>query len=81
MAPGLETKDPDNILLSRMPMRRMDADALYDSILKVTGRLFKFHCVRTSLSNRCQTGWRGHSRDSDKGYRRALYVLQQHGRL
>src|SRR5207249_8862009 len=26
--------DPDNVLLSRMPMRRLDAEALYDSILR-----------------------------------------------
>jgi hypothetical protein len=31
--------DPDNRLLSRFPLRRMDADALYDSVLKVAGRL------------------------------------------
>ena len=31
--------DPENILLSRMKRGRMDAEALYDSILKVTGRL------------------------------------------
>ena len=31
--------DPENILLSRMRRGRMDAEALYDSILKVTGRL------------------------------------------
>lgn len=32
-------RDPDNGLLSRFPMRRMDADQLRDSILKVSGRL------------------------------------------
>ena len=31
--------DPENALLSRMRRGRMDAEALYDSILKVTGRL------------------------------------------
>ncbi len=31
--------DPGNVLLSRMRRGRMDAEALYDSILKVTGRL------------------------------------------
>jgi hypothetical protein len=33
------TSDPENVLLSRMPLRRMDAEALYDSVLKVSGRL------------------------------------------
>ncbi|MGI8991659.1 MAG: PSD1 and planctomycete cytochrome C domain-containing protein [Bryobacteraceae bacterium] len=31
--------DPDNALLSRMPLKRMDAETLYDSILTATGRL------------------------------------------
>ncbi|MCY4534708.1 MAG: DUF1549 and DUF1553 domain-containing protein, partial [Bryobacterales bacterium] len=31
--------DPDNVLLSRMAMRRMDAEQLYDSILMATNRL------------------------------------------
>ena len=35
----LEAADPENELLSRMPLRRMDAETLYDSILRVTGRL------------------------------------------
>jgi Protein of unknown function (DUF1553) len=31
--------DPDNVLLSRFPVRRLDADAIRDSILKVSQRL------------------------------------------
>lgn len=31
--------DPDNVLLSRMPLRRMDAESLYDSMLTAAGRL------------------------------------------
>jgi hypothetical protein len=31
--------EPENVLLSRMPLRRMDAEALYDSVLKVSERL------------------------------------------
>jgi len=31
--------DPDNVLLSRFPIRRLDADAVRDSILKVSQRL------------------------------------------
>jgi mono/diheme cytochrome c family protein len=37
--PEARRADPDNVLLSRMTMRRMDAEQLSDSILKVTGRL------------------------------------------
>lgn len=32
-------RDLDNVLLSRFPLRRLDADALRDTILKVAGRL------------------------------------------
>ena len=31
--------DPDNALLSHMPMRRMDAESLNDTMLLVSGRL------------------------------------------
>ena len=36
---AMSEKDPDNALLSRFPMRRMDGDQIRDSILKVSGRL------------------------------------------
>src|SRR5699024_1675814 len=34
-----EESDPDNALLSRMPLRRMDAEGLHDTLLLVAGRL------------------------------------------
>ena len=37
--PTLRVSDPDNSLLSRFPMNRMDAESLRDSILRVSGRL------------------------------------------
>ena len=30
--PAVHQADPDNVLLSRMPLRRMDAETLYDSV-------------------------------------------------
>ena len=36
---ALEKIDPDNVLLSRMPLKRMDAEPLYDSLLMISGRL------------------------------------------
>ncbi len=36
---ALEKSDPDNVLLSRMPLKRMDAEPLYDSLLMISGRL------------------------------------------
>ena len=39
VTPALEQADPDNQLISRMPLRRMDAEVLNDTILQVAGRL------------------------------------------
>jgi hypothetical protein len=36
---ALENIDPDDVLLSRMPLKRMDAESLYDSLLMISGRL------------------------------------------
>lgn len=36
---ALMAADPNNVLVSRMPLRRMDAETLYDSLLTATGRL------------------------------------------
>ena len=35
----IDAIDPDNLLLARMPLRRMDAEALRDTMLLVSGRL------------------------------------------
>jgi mono/diheme cytochrome c family protein len=34
-----EKRDPENVLLSRMPLARLDAESLYDSLLAIAGRL------------------------------------------
>jgi cytochrome c553 len=39
VAPAHENLDPDNALLSRMPLARLDAESLYDTMLLVAGRL------------------------------------------
>ena len=37
--PEFDTGDPDNILVHRMPVRRLEAEAIRDSVLAVSGRL------------------------------------------
>ncbi len=39
VTPALEKADPDGTLISRMPLRRMDAEVLNDTMLQVAGRL------------------------------------------
>jgi len=76
VAQGLETKDPDHILLSRMPLRRMDADSLYDSVLKATGQLDGTPFGAPSPIVVKPDG-EVVPKGSEKGYRRALYVMQR----
>ena len=37
--PAVAQADPDNVLVSRMPLRRMDAETLFDSLITASSRL------------------------------------------
>jgi hypothetical protein len=39
VAPGSDKADPSGDLFSRMPMKRMEAEQLYDTLLKISGNL------------------------------------------
>ena len=71
----LETADPQNSLYSRMPMVRLDAEALYDSLLLAAGRLDEkpFGPADTVQSRAdglvTPTG-------TERGWRRLIYVQQ-----
>ena len=70
-------KDADNTLFSRMPLRRMDADQIYDSTLLVAGRLDPERFGPASeLETNKETG-EITVKPTDKGYRRSIYILQQ----
>ncbi len=69
--------DPENVLLSHMPLHRMDAEQLHDSILAVTGDLDITAFgppvqVETKASGEVD-GKGSHQ----KGWRRSIYVLQR----
>jgi mono/diheme cytochrome c family protein len=68
--------DPDNVLISRMPMRRLDAEALYDSILAVTGRLDPAQ-AGTPAEIDIKPDGEVTAKMSKAGYRRSIYVLQR----
>jgi cytochrome c553 len=76
VAAELNEADPDNELLSRMPMRRMDAETLYDSLVQVAGRLNEeVHGVPTEPTI---TDDQEVIVEPDlDGYRRAIYVLRR----
>ena len=68
--------DSENVLLSRMPLRRMDAEVLYDSLLKVTGRLDpKMFGPPSDVE--VKDNKEVVAKPTDKGYRRSLYVAQR----
>ncbi|MGH9673555.1 MAG: DUF1553 domain-containing protein, partial [Bryobacteraceae bacterium] len=74
--PTQQAADSGNVLLSRMPMRRMDSDQLYDSLLMATGRLNPVQfgpAEEIQVSDNKEVVAVG----STEGYRRSIYVLQR----
>ena len=68
--------DPGNLLLSRMPLRRMDAEVLHDSILRVTGRLDPQRFGRPVKVTKKDNGEIVPDATAN-GWRRAIYVLRK----
>ncbi len=68
--------DPDKILLSRFPLRRLDADAIRDSILSVSGRL---NPTPFGPPDDIEARPDGEvvAKDSPEGMRRSIYLLQR----
>lgn len=71
LAPELAKLDPANKLLSRMPMTRLDAESLYDSLLLVAGKLDE---TRGGPADSVQV--RKDGLVSPSGFRRMIYVKQ-----
>ena len=69
-------KDPDNLLLSRMPMRRMDSEALHDSVLQVTGQLDPTAFGLPTFLTEEASG-EVIPESTKKGWRRAIYLLKR----
>ena len=73
--PGIDG-DPDNRLLSYFPMRRLDADAVRDSILKVSGRLDSTPFGPPDSIEEKADG-EVVAKESKQGYRRSIYLMQR----
>jgi hypothetical protein len=70
-----EQLDPDNALLSRMPLARLDAEALYDSLLRVAGRLDETAFGPADAVQRRADGLITPA-GTPRGWRRLIYVQQ-----
>ncbi len=68
--------DPENILLSRMPLRRMDAEQIHDSILRVAGRL-DLTAFGPPVPVEIKPGGEVSAQGGKDGWRRAIYVMQR----
>ena len=71
-----QAADPENILLSRMPLRRMDAEVLHDSILRVTERADLASFGRPVPVTKKDSGEIVADATED-GWRRAIYVMKR----
>jgi mono/diheme cytochrome c family protein len=74
------TVDPDNALLSRMPLVRLDAEALYDTLLLVAGRLDEKRYGRADAVEVRPDGLVTPA-GTDRGWRRLVYVKQARKQL
>jgi hypothetical protein len=75
VTPEHERLDPDNALYSRMPLTRLDAESLYDALLRVSGRLDE-----TAFGPADAVQKRGDGlitpAGTPRGWRRLVYVQQ-----
>jgi len=76
MTPQHEKLDPDNRLLSRMPLKRMEAEAIYDTLLLVAGRLDETRFGTPDAVVAREDGLVT-AAETKKGWRRSIYVRQR----
>jgi hypothetical protein len=76
ITPTLQEADPENTLLSRFPLRRLDAEAIRDALLKVSGRLDP---TAFGPPEEVQLTPEGEviSKGSSAGFRRSIYLQQR----
>ena len=72
----IQELDPSNLLVSRFPLRRLDADALRDSILKIAGRL---DLTAFGPADELEVKLDGEvvPKPTQRGYRRSIYIMQR----
>ncbi|HEV3341545.1 MAG TPA: PSD1 and planctomycete cytochrome C domain-containing protein [Pirellulales bacterium] len=80
VAPEHETLDPDGALYSRMPLTRLDAESVYDTLLLIAGRLDDA-CFGPADSVQVRGDGLITPTPSARGWRRLIYVQQMRKRL
>jgi hypothetical protein len=80
VTPALASADPDNALVSRMPLVRLDAEALYDTLLAVAGRLDETPSGPADAVEARADGLVTPA-GTDRGWRRMVYVKQARKQL
>ncbi len=80
LTPEQESLDPDNLLISRMPFVRLDAESLFDSLLLVAGRLDETRYGPGDPVTARPDGLVT-PQSTSLGWRRMIYVQQQRKRL
>jgi hypothetical protein len=76
VTPALAKADPDNALLARMPLKRLEAEPLYDSLLMLAGRLDE---TRDGPPEPVEVRDDGMVTPigTERGWRRSIYVAQR----
>jgi mono/diheme cytochrome c family protein len=77
VSPEAQSADADNTLLSRMPLRRMDAEQLHDSILLVAGELNPAQFGPSVPVDVLPAGEIVAKGSPKEGWRRAIYILER----
>ena len=80
LRPELEERDPDNRWVSRMPLRRLEAEAVRDSLLRVAGQLDLRQFGEPDLVTVRDDGLVTSNKTED-GWRRTAYVRQRRKEL
>jgi mono/diheme cytochrome c family protein len=80
VSPDQEARDPNNALYSRMPLMRLDAESLYDTLLLAAGRLNETPSGPADPVDGRADGLVT-PRGSEKGWRRMIYVQQTRKQL
>jgi mono/diheme cytochrome c family protein len=80
LTPAVERADPSNKLLSRMPMKRMEAEVLYDTLLLVSNKLDESRFGQPEPVVIRDDGLVTPV-GTDKGWHRGIYVEQRRTKL